>query len=333
MKQALLILSISVLTYVASAQHTFSIVAVDAATGEIGSAGATCGDTITWPGTPGAKLISHVEPGKFAVHSQAYHITPNHQNAIAQMLANKSPQQAIDWLVANDNQGNPNIRQYGIVDYNGGSPRSAAHTGMFCDDYKNHILGPNYAIQGNILLGPQILDSMKSKFEKTNGSLTLKLMAALQGANVVGADMRCTTNNTSSKSAFIRVARPTDNVNNLWLDINVGATNAGIEPIGVLQQKLNLFLNINEQGRKTPYKFAIYPNPVKDIARLEFMNSALLPDEITLFDVMGKQLMHFSGSEISATMKIDLSGYGAGIYFIRLNKSGSLARTDRICKQ
>ena len=38
-------------------QHTFSIVAVDTITGEIGSAGATCGDSIIWPGTAGAYII------------------------------------------------------------------------------------------------------------------------------------------------------------------------------------------------------------------------------------------------------------------------------------
>ncbi|MDA8556722.1 DUF1028 domain-containing protein [bacterium] len=46
-------------------------------------------------------------------------------------------------------------RQYGVVDYHNGSSRSAAFTGTSCFDYKNHILGPNYAIQGNILLGQQ----------------------------------------------------------------------------------------------------------------------------------------------------------------------------------
>ena len=44
-------------------QHTFSIVAVDTLTGEIGSAGATCGDSIIWAGTPGAYIISDILPG------------------------------------------------------------------------------------------------------------------------------------------------------------------------------------------------------------------------------------------------------------------------------
>ena len=60
-----------------------------------------------------------------------------------------------------------------------------------CFDYKNHIIGDHYAIQGNILLGQSILDSMESRFLNTSGSLSEKLMASLQGAKVIGADTRC----------------------------------------------------------------------------------------------------------------------------------------------
>lgn len=174
------------------AQHTFSIVAIDSITGEIGSAGATCGDSIVWPGTPGAKIISDVIPGKGAIHTQSYYLAANQTNAHNRMIAGDSPQQIIGWLIANDNEGDPSIRQYGIVDYNGGHPRSAAHTGAGCFDYKNHLLGKNYSIQGNILIGRQVLDSMESRFNKTKGSLADKLMAAMQGAKIIGADSRCT---------------------------------------------------------------------------------------------------------------------------------------------
>ena len=62
-------------------QHTFSIVAVDSITGEIGSAGATCGDSIIWPGTPGALIISDIIPGIGAIHTQSYHDATNQLNA------------------------------------------------------------------------------------------------------------------------------------------------------------------------------------------------------------------------------------------------------------
>ena len=83
----------------------------------------------------------------------------------------------------------------------------------------NHILGPNYAIQGNILLGQQILDSMEYYFLNTSGCLPERLMAAMNGAKVVGADTRCMVEGTSSLSAFKNGS--TDSYNNLFLDINV----------------------------------------------------------------------------------------------------------------
>lgn len=312
------------------AQHTFSIVAVDPLTGEIGSAGATCGDTILWPGTPGAKLISSVMPGKFAVHTQAYHIAANQANADARMLAGDSPQQAIDWLVANDAEGDSTKRQYGIVDYNNGNPRSAAFTGSNCDNYKNHITGPGYSIQGNILLGQQILDSIQSKFLNTQGSLARRLMAALQGAKVPGVDTRCMSNGTSSLSAFLRVAKPTDQPDHLFIDVNVGAVPAGTEPINVLQVKVNEVLSVDEQA-KPSYLYRLYPNPASGKAQLEF--STTLPEQITVTDAMGKLVSTYAQNDIHYSMALDISRLGNGIYFIRFYKDGMPAHNDRLVVQ
>ena len=84
-----------------------------------------------------------------------------------------TPSQIIDWLINNDVQQTPELRQYGIVAFVNGISESAAHTGLSTDNYKNHILGPNYAIQGNILLGQQVLDSMQSRFVNEPGDLNL----------------------------------------------------------------------------------------------------------------------------------------------------------------
>src|SRR4030095_797224 len=194
MKKSIILLAFSIIiSHAIHSQDTFSIVAVDPATGEVGSAGASClGAQI---GAPlGCILISDVHPGVGVIHTQAYYILGNQNYAKALMDSGYSPQQIIDSVVANDIQNNPTIRQYGVVDFTG----AAAYTGVNCDDYKNHIVGPNYSIQGNILLGQQILDSMQSRFLNTPGTLACKLMAALQGAKVPGADTRCLDEGISS---------------------------------------------------------------------------------------------------------------------------------------
>jgi len=207
-------------------QDTFSIVAVDPGTQEVGSAGASC--------INGSIIISDVHPGIGAVHTQSYWNSTNQNNASDLMDLGYTPEEIIEYLVENDAQGNPSIRQYGVVDLVD-EGRSAAFTGENCYDYKDHILGATYSIQGNILLGQEVLDSMETNFLNTSGSLATRLMAAMQGAKIPGADTRCLSNGISSLSAFIRVAKPTNSEDSLYLHLNVNNTQPGIDPIDTLQ--------------------------------------------------------------------------------------------------
>ena len=239
-------LLLSILTMFLSAaqltgQDTFSIVAVDSVTGEVGSAGASCLDDSQIAG--GVVIISDVHPGRGVIHTQAYWLAANQNNASTRMDLGDSPEEIVYWLTWNDVQSNPTWRQYGIADFDSsGSPRADAYTGTNCDDYKNHIIGPYYTIQGNILLGPEILDSMESRFLNEPGGLACKLMAALQGANVPGADTRCLAEGVSSLSAFVRVARPEDTTGNMYMDLAVVETPFGMEPIDSLQTLFDNFM-------------------------------------------------------------------------------------------
>lgn len=216
------------------AQDTFSIVAVDTVTGEIGSAGASCVGAI---GGVGAFILSDVIEGIGGIHTQAQWNATNQQNARQKMLQGLSPQQIIDWLVANDAQGNPTIRQYGIVDLTRNG-ESAAYTGVNCLNYKNHVTGPGYAIQGNILLGQIIIDTMHTTFLNTHGPLADRLMATLQAAKILGADTRCAARGTSSQSGFVKVVRIGDG-NTPYLQIVVPDTPIGKDPIDSLQTMFN----------------------------------------------------------------------------------------------
>ena len=204
---------------------TFSIVAVDTLTGQIGSAGASC--------IQGSIIISDIHPGLGAIHTQSYWNASNQDSASSLMEQGYEPQDIIDWLVENDAQNDPTIRQYGIVDLLEGG-RSAAFTGENCSDFKGHKIGDTYAIQGNILLGQSILDDMEEAFLTQYGTFEEKLMASLMAANVVGADTRCTPYGTPSISAFIRVSDPNDYGDNLFLDINVNNAPLTLNPLDSL---------------------------------------------------------------------------------------------------
>ena len=224
MKRLLFYLMIST-TCILVSQDTFSIVAVNPATGEVGSAGASC--------IAGSIIISDIHPGVGAIHTQSYWNQSNQDSASSLMDLGYSPEEIIDWLIENDAQNNPSIRQYGIIDLIDDG-RSAGFTGENCFDYKNHILGQTYAIQGNILLGQEILDSMEIAFTSTYGTLDEKLIAALLAANVPGADTRCLPYGTPALSAFIRMAKSEDENDSFFMDINVQSCPTNLSPIDSL---------------------------------------------------------------------------------------------------
>lgn len=229
-----------VLANSAVAQDTYSIVAVDPETGEVGSAGASCVDLNQFfPNSPD-DFIAVLHPGLGAINTQAAYNPANQNLASDRALQGDSAAQIIDYLLANDVESNSRIRQYGIALLNNGNPDIAAHTGLNCFDEKYHITGETYSIQGNILIDSNVLDSMEAAFLRTEGPLSCKLMAALQGANRIGADSRCASNNTSSLFGYLEVAQPNDVFGVPSFLISVRTSNGDqIEPIDSLQILFN----------------------------------------------------------------------------------------------
>jgi len=211
------------------AEATFSIVAVDTITGEVGSAGASC--------IAGSNIIEDVVEGIGAINTQAFYLSGNQANAHALLIAGIAPDSIMRWLEANDVQNDPARRQYGAVTL-AGQGASAGFTGALNTEWKGHITGPGYSMQGNILLGPQILDSMEFVFLNTSGPLEERLMAALEAAKVTGADIRCTGAGKSSISAYIKVVRIGDGALPYLSEI-VGNTTDSTDPIDLLRVKFD----------------------------------------------------------------------------------------------
>jgi len=327
MKHFFLLSAFLAYTNLAISQDTFSIVAVDTLTGEVGSAGASCLDNISFPGSGGAIIISDLLPGRGAIHTQSFWNATNQANARLKMEEGLSPEQIINWLKTNDVGGilNAQQRQYGIVDFDpaNGQPRSAAFTGTQCFDWKGHKTGLTYAIQGNILLGPEILDSMEARFLNASGPLADRLMAALQGANVVGADTRCTNNGTSSLSAFLRVAKPGDSDENLYLDLNVPSLPAGQEPIDSLQTLYNQWkLTLAKEPAEGFVR--LFPNPAKGSM------SVFIEKEEGLFEMFNLSGQKVFEKNLVAGENTCAPTLPAGIYFARISAGQKTLRTQKL---
>lgn len=293
-------------------QDTFSIVAADSTTREVGSAGASCVDLFAF-NIVDASFLGDLLPDTGAINSQAAYLAINQSNARARMRTGNTPDEIITWLKANDSQLNPQVRQYGIVGFKGIQPSAAGFTGTNCLNYKNHLTGSvngiYYSIQGNILSGQAILDSMEHRFRNAPGDLSCRLMAALQGANEVGADSRCASNNTSSLFAFIKVAKKTDAYGQPSLSLGVRTRQGDrLEPIDSLQKIFSLKNNCQTSSNLEPILLEsarIFPNP--STGKLSFVLPTLQA-KIDVFDLLGNPVVSFNSSQAQFEIEIPASG-------------------------
>ncbi|UCC26620.1 MAG: DUF1028 domain-containing protein [Gemmatimonadales bacterium] len=175
--------------------HTFSIAAVDPETGETGVAVTTrnscVGNGVPW-----------VRAGVGAVATQASTRVEYGTEILDLLQDGADPRDALATLLAGD-PGAPR-RQVGIVSADG---RTAQHTGGETVSWAGHRAGPGYAVQGNLLVGPEVLDAVAESFEATRHSgrhLADRLVGALQAGQAEGGDLR----HGRIQSAAVLVADP-----------------------------------------------------------------------------------------------------------------------------
>jgi uncharacterized Ntn-hydrolase superfamily protein len=162
--------------------HTFSIVAFDPASGELGVAVESkyfgVGSVVPW-----------AKAGVGAVATQARANVSFGVDGLSLMEGGKSPRQALDLLLAADPHAAE--RQVGMIDAKG---HTAAHTGAECYAFAGHREGENYTVQGNLLAGEGVLTAMAEAFEtarkKEGTELADWLLAALQAGQAAGGDRR-----------------------------------------------------------------------------------------------------------------------------------------------
>jgi len=158
--------------------NTFSIVAYDPATGELGVAVQsrffTVGNVVPW-----------AKAGVGTVATQAYANTSFGWRGLELLEAGLNAQEAVDILIRTDDGAAR--RQLGIVDASG---NSATYTGIGCSDWAGGRRGENYAVQGNILAGEEVVAGMEEAFLTTEGTLAERLYAALLEGEANGGDSR-----------------------------------------------------------------------------------------------------------------------------------------------
>lgn len=157
---------------------TWSIVARDPATGEVGIAVATCAFAV------GAR-VPHVETGVGAVASQAF-VNPYYgPRGLALMRAGASAEDAVRILTAAD--AGRDQRQLHAMDAEG---RLAAYTGAGCVPWCGHLVRGGFSVAGNMLAGEAVITETARAFEAAPGPLAPRLLAALRAGEAAGGDKR-----------------------------------------------------------------------------------------------------------------------------------------------
>jgi uncharacterized Ntn-hydrolase superfamily protein len=157
---------------------TFSIVAFDPKTGDLGVAVASRVLAV-------GAVVPYAQAGVGAIATQAFANTTYGPKGLALLRKGLTPEQVLKRLLAEDKDREQ--RQVGIVDAKG---RAAAFTGKKCLPWAGHLVGKGYTVQGNILAGEQVVKAMAQAFENTKGELAERLMAALEAGESAGGDAR-----------------------------------------------------------------------------------------------------------------------------------------------
>lgn len=211
--------------------HTYSIVARDAATGDLGVAVQShwfsVGSVVPW-----------AESGVGAVATQSL-VEPSYGPlGLAIMKSGRSAEEALKALLAGD--PHPEIRQVGMVDAKG---RVAAHTGAKCIDAAGHVVGEGFTVQANLMHGDGVWPAMAKAYRESKGELAERMLAALDAAQAAGGDLR------GRQSAALKVVKAAPS-GKPWADVvyDVRVDDAA-EPLAELRRLVRLQRAYNHANR------------------------------------------------------------------------------------
>ena len=158
--------------------HTFSIVARDAETGELGVAVQSHWFSV-------GSIVPWAEAGVGAVATQSF-VDPSYGKlGLELMRLGKSAPDALKALLAGDEARD--VRQVAMIDAQG---RVLAHTGSKDIQDAGHIVGRDYSVQANLMLNDKVWPAMSRAFENAKGDLAERMLAALDAAQEAGGDIR-----------------------------------------------------------------------------------------------------------------------------------------------
>jgi uncharacterized Ntn-hydrolase superfamily protein len=214
------------------ASATFSIVAYDPVTGDLGVAVASryfaVGAVVPW-----------ADAGVGAIATQAGVNVGYGPRALELLRQGLTAQQVMDKLFEEDTFPRKDGRQVAIIDAKG---NIAVFTGDAANAWRGHVTGKTWSAQGNILVGPHVVEAMGRAFDTTNDELAEKLYAALKAGDEAGGDSR---GRQSASILVVRKGGGRNTNNDRYVFINV---DDHPDPMHELRRLLNIQMGINHQS-------------------------------------------------------------------------------------
>jgi uncharacterized Ntn-hydrolase superfamily protein len=210
-------------TFTTPLAHTFSIVARDPETGEMGVAVQSHWFSV-------GSIVSWAEAGVGAIATQSFVNVSFGPRGLELLKQGKTAQEVLIILI--DSDEGRDLRQLAIVDVNG---NVAAYTGKNCIPDAGHKIGENFSVQANMMLNDKVWPAMEQAFSQSMGHLAERMITALEAAQQAGGDIR------GKQSAAILVVKG-QSTGKVWEDrlINLRVED-NPEPIKEIKRLLKVF--------------------------------------------------------------------------------------------
>ncbi len=241
--------------------HTFSIVARDPKTGEMGVAVQSHWFSV-------GSIVSWAEAGVGAIATQSFVNVSFGPRGLELLKQGKTAQEVLKILI--DSDEGKDVRQLAIVDVKG---NVAAYTGKRCIPEAGHIIGNNFSVQANMMLNKSVWPAMAKAFKRSKGPLAERMIAALEAAQREGGDIR------GKQSAAILVVKG-KSTGKLWKDriIDLRVEDSP-RPIKELKRLLKLFRAYQYMNQGD---LAVEKNDIKGALKAYSTAENMFPDNLEM---------------------------------------------------
>lgn len=251
--------------------NTFSIAGFDPVTGELGVAVASKFLAV-------GSLVPWAKAGVGAIATQSWVNSNYGIQGLKLLEKGMTPEEVLQQMVEEDS--NREVRQVGIIDARG---NSATYSGKDCYSWAGGIAGPNFACQGNILVGEETVQKMAEVFQIAAGTLADRLLQALLAGQEAGGDSR---GKQSAAILVVKEAGGYGGYTDRYIDLRVDDHTDPIRELIRIHELHKLYFEPTSPADILKVEGAIRQNLVNMLIRLGYLKENLEVHDEELYEAL-----------------------------------------------